>query len=79
MRSAAGESNKFGGGGRTTPMLGLKPIPIPTSDGSVDRGCEKGRDRHNRVLGDLEESIIEQRHEDQQTKNPIHRLSIWTG
>ena len=31
------------GGGRTTPRLGLKPIPVPTPDGGVDRGCEKGR------------------------------------
>ena len=31
------------GGGRTTPRLGLKPIPVPTPDGCVDRGCEKGR------------------------------------
>ena len=31
------------GGGRTTPMFGLKPIPVPTPDGCVDRGCEKER------------------------------------
>ena len=24
-------------------MLYLKPIPVPTPDGCVDRGCEKGR------------------------------------
>ena len=35
-------------------------------------------DRHDRVGGDLEESIRGQRHGDQQTKHPIHRLSIWT-
>ena len=31
------------GGGRTTPRLCLKPISVPTHDGCVDRGCEKGR------------------------------------
>ena len=31
------------GGSRTTPRLGLKPISVPTPDGCVDRGCEKGR------------------------------------
>ena len=37
------------------------------------------RDRHNRVLGDLEEGIRGQRDEDQpyqQTKNPIHGLNF---
>ena len=43
VRSAAGESNSFGGGGRTTPRFGLKPIPVLTPDGRVDTGCEKGR------------------------------------
>ena len=42
VRSAAGESNSFGWMS-TTPRLGLKPIPVPTSDGCVDRRCEKGR------------------------------------
>ena len=31
------------GGGRTTPRFGLKPIPVLTPNGCVDRGCEKGR------------------------------------
>ena len=31
------------GGGRTTPRLGLKPVPVTTPDGCVDRGCAKGR------------------------------------
>ena len=43
VRSAAGESNSFGGGGRTTPRFILKPIPVLTPDGCVDTGCEKGR------------------------------------
>ena len=29
------------GAGRTTPRLGLKPIPVHTPDGCVDRGCRK--------------------------------------
>ena len=39
-RAAAGESNSFG------VVVGLhqgSPIPVPTPDGCVDRGCEKGR------------------------------------
>ena len=31
------------GEGRATARLGLKPTPVPTTDGCVDRGCEKGR------------------------------------
>ena len=31
------------GGGRTTPKLSLKPIRVPTPDGCVDRGYDKGR------------------------------------
>ena len=31
------------GGDRTTPRFGLKPIPVLTTDGCVDPGCEKGR------------------------------------
>ena len=31
------------GGGRTTRKLSLKPIRVPTPDGCVDRGYEKGR------------------------------------
>ena len=31
------------GGGRTAPRLGLKSIPVPTPDGCVNGGCEKGR------------------------------------
>ena len=72
-------------GGRTSSRLVHKPIAVPTTDGCVDKGCEKERtwsndvrmwhcsmwrwrDKHNWVLEDLEESIREQRDEDQQTK-----------
>ena len=39
------------GGGRTAPTsrLGLQPIHVPTPDGCVDIGCEKGRNWINDV------------------------------
>ena len=43
VRSAAGvEVGLLWSGSRTAPRLGLKPIPVPTPDGCVDRR-EKGR------------------------------------
>ena len=41
--STAGGEQQLWGGSRTTPGLGLKSIYVPTPDGCVDRGCEKGR------------------------------------
>ena len=43
VRSAAGESNSFGVEvGLHQGSALIKPISVPTPDGCVDRGCDKG-------------------------------------